>query len=490
MIRKSLFAAFSVALIFLAVMQAQDASRRIELRITDASRGYMRPLRATSERIARIQGLEEVTALGARAGIMRFALKTTLTDEQIAAALSLEIVDAKKGSLLLAPPQSAQAARAEARLAILAIADGLRKLSESPSPEYYGNSPEEARPARGGNTDQIMTALGLDMKLLDGKFYKAKDYHIENRGDGYQIFAGAKWEGLPVGSRNDYGDYDDNNAGDSVEPDPKSNFVGAKLSLGDWNSGFWWTDLHGLAFNEPAVERDVLNERDKTKLEIQNGGERMVKVLQAATRYRFEGENGKKAIDALLKGNLGTNRKLVGALKLEEDYWQRYFGLQAMTLSWFKDDAGHVRVRVRAYHSRHPLHLDGDLDCDAAAAADFDFNKMEIHWTVGPESDVGVFERRRAEIAAGQAKIRDALFALDATGLAEVRKAPLNGEALLAALKLKPEDLKGESFGAGDYTLRPQILGDIEVSAGTPVVGCESWTLLNLSDKTTIRSYK
>lgn len=489
MIRKSLVAAFSVALIFFAVMKAQDASRRLELRITDAGRGYMRPLRATSERIAKLEGFEEVTAIGVRAGIMRFSLKTALTDEQVASALGLEIVDAKMGSLLLAPAGSPQASRAEARLAILEIADGLRKQGGAAPRDYYDNS-GEARPDFGGSLEQRMKALGLDMKLLDGKFYKAKDYHIENRSGAWQIFAGAKWEGLPVGGRNDYPDYDGEDSSEAVEPDPKSNFVGAKLSTNDWNGGFWWTDINGLALNETSIERNAPSDSDRSKLEVQNGGERMVNVLHAAAKLRYEGDNAKKSLDVLPKGNLGTNRKLLNALKIEDNYWGRWFGMHSMTLSWFKDDAGHTHARVRAYHSRHPLHLDGDLDCDAAKDSDFDFNKTEIHWTVGPEADAGVFERRRVEIAAGLSRIRDALFALNAEGLAAVRKEPLNGESLLAALKLKPEDLKGEWFGAADYNARPQMLGDIEISAGTPVSGCESWNLLNLAQKTTIRSFK
>jgi hypothetical protein len=491
MIRKSLVAAFSVALIFLAVMQAQDASRRVELRITDASRGYMRPLRTTTDRIAAIAGLESVTAIGARAGVMRFALKTTLSDEQIATALALEIVDAKDGKLLLAPPQSATASRAEARLAILAIADGLRKMGDAGPSERYGNGPGgDERPGIGGNMEQNLKALGLDSKLLEGKFYKTKDYHIDGNGGGFLIYAGAKWEGVAVGVNSEYGDYSGGDASETVEPDPKSNFVGARLSISSWNSGFWWADVQGLSLNESSITRDSPSYRDKSKLEVQHGGERVVAVLQGAAKYRFEGDNAKKAIESLLKGNLGQNRKIQNALKLEEDNWEPFYGQQTLTLSWFKDDAGHTRARVRAYHSRHPLHLDGDIDCDAANAAAFDFNKLEIHWNVGPEADAGVFERRRTEIAAGQTKIRDALFALDAAGLAEVRKAPLGGEALAAALKLKVEDLKGEFFSAADYNLRPQIFGDIEVAAGSPVVGCESWTLLNLAEKTTIRSYK
>lgn len=497
MIRKSLLVAFSALVIAWVVIQAQDTSRRLELRITDANRGYMRPLRTTGERIKAVAGLEQSTTIGAKAGIMRFALKTALTDEQIAAALSLEIVDAKKGSLLLAPRNSAQAFRAEARLAIIEIADALRKRGNASPGNYayagneYGG---EERTDLSGTIEQKMRTLGLEPKMLDGKFYKIKDYHIDARGGAYHIYAGAKWEGLSAGRDYEYPDYSGGDDREASEPDLASNFVGAKLQVNDWNSGLWWTDLHGLALNESQISRDIPDARDGSKLQVQRGGERIVGFLQKAAKLRFDGENANKALDALPKGNINSNRKIAQAFRKddeeEEYYWEPYYGNQTMSLSWFKDDAGHSHARIKAYHSRHTLHLDGDIDCDAAKAVDFDFNKVEIHWTVAPETELGIFERRRAEIARGLDAIRDALFKLEDAASAEARKAPLNGDALLAALKLKAEDLKGEFFGAADYWLRPQILGDVELAAGTALAGCESWTLLNMSDKSVVRSYK
>ena len=498
MIRKSLLAAFSALVIAWVVIQAQDTSRRLELRIADANRGYMRPLRTTAERIKAIAGLEQSAAIGANAGIMRFALKTTLTDEQIATALSLEIVDAKKGSLLLAPRNSAQAFRAEARLAILEIADALRKRgSASPGNyAYAGNEYDggEERANLTGTIEQRMKTLGLDPKLLDGRFFKAKDYHIDSRGGAYLIYAGAKWEGLSVGRDYEYPDYSEGDDREASEPDLASNFVGARLQVSEWNSGLWWADLHGLTLNETQISRDIPDTRDSSKLQVQRGGERLVGFLQKAAKLRFDGENASKAHDALPKGNINSNRKIAQAFRKddeeEEYYWEPHYGNQTMSLSWFKDDAGHIHARIRAYHTRHTLHLDGDIDCDAAKAVDFDFNKVEVHWTVAPETELGIFERRRAEIARGLDAIRDALFKLDEAASAAARKAPLNGEALLAALNLKVEDLKGEFFGAADYWLRPQILGDVELAAGTAMAGCESWTLLNVTDKSVVRSYK
>jgi hypothetical protein len=496
MVRKTLFVAFSALVIAWVVIQAQDTSRRLELRIADANRGYMRPLRTTAERIKAVAGLEQSTAMGANAGIMRFSLKTTLTNEQIASALSLEIVDAKKGSLLLAPRNSAQAFRSEARLAILEIADALRKRGNA-SPGNYAYSGNEyggeERTNLTGTIEQKMKALGLDPKLLEGKFFKAKDYHIDSRGGAYLIYAGAKWEGLSVGRDYEYPDYSEGDEREASEPDLASNFVGARLQVNEWNSGLWWADLHGLALNESQISRDIPDARDSSKLQVQRGGERIVGFLQKAAKFRFEGENAGKALDALPKGNINSNRKIAQAFRKDEEeeyYWEPHYGNQTMSLSWFKDDAGHSRARIRAYHSRHTLHLDGDIDCDAAKAVDFDFNKVEVHWTVAPETELGIFERRRAEIARGLDAIGAALFKLDDAASAEARKAPLNGDGLLAALNLKAEDLKGEFFGAADYWLRPQILGDVELAAGTALAGCESWTLLNMTDKSVVRSYK
>jgi hypothetical protein len=494
MIRKSLLVAFSALVIAWVIVQAQDTSRRIELRIADANRGYMRPMRTTAERIKAIAGLEESTAIGAKAGIMRFSLKTTLTDEQIASALSLEIVDAKKGSLLLAPRQSSQAFRAEARLAILEIADALRKQGERAAGNYAysDNGYAEERTSLSGTIEQKMKALGLDAKLLDGKFFKARDYHIDARGGAYLIYAGAKWEGLSANRDYEYPDYSGGDEREASEPDFASTFVGARLQVNEWNSGLWWADLHGLALNESQISRDAPDARDGSKLQVQRGGERIVGFLQLAAKFRFEGENAGKALDALPKGNLNSNRKIAQAFRKEDEeyYWEPYYGNQTMSLSWFKDDAGHSRARIRAYHSRHTLHLDGDIDCDAAKEVDFDFNKVEVHWTVAPETELGIFERRRAEISRGLDAIRDALFALDAPSLDAARKAPINGEALLAALGMKAEALKGEFFSATDYWMRPQIMGDVELAAGTALAGCESWTLLNMSEKSAIRSNK
>lgn len=502
MIQKTLLGAFTTFVIVCAVIYAQDESRRLELRITDASRGYMRPLRTTAERIKAVPGLEQTTTLGAGSGIMRFSLKTTLTDEQIATALGLEIIDARKGALLLAPPQSPEAFKAEARLAILAITDALRKMSKNLQAEpanyiYSGNGPYEEPRAAGlsGSIEQRMRTLGLDAKLLDGRFYKAKDYHIESRGGGqWQVWAGAKWQGLSVGRNDDYPDYSEEVIEPPANPDPR--FVGAILRMDSWQSSFWWADASGLSLNGAQVNRDVEDPQDRTKLAVQTGGERLVKFLQMAAQMRFRDDFAQKTPEQLPKGNIGTSSKVQRALRGDDDenkedyYWSPYFGNHTMTLSWATDAQGHTRARIRAYPPHHVLHLDGEIDCDAAKAVNFDFNQVEVKWTVAPETDAGIFERRRGELSRGFDRIRTALFAADVTALEQLRKGALSGDALVSALKLKAEDLKGESFSAADYRLAPQILGDLELSAGSARAGCESWLLLNMTEKSTARSYK
>ncbi len=464
---------------------AQGAARSLELRLVNLSRGYLRPLRKTAERIRGLAEFESVEMLDSRAGVTRFRVKTSLADEAITKALGLKLLDSRSDRLLLAPISEDKAHLAEARLNILAICDAIRDKQAG----TRRNGWEEPKQlfSDGLALDAKLKVLGLQASSLEGKFYKLKDYHIDEQGwDGFSVWAGAKYEAIYLGRSYDY------NSEDTPEPDPKSNFVGAKLAVQAWNTGFWWVDIHGARFNSADLERSGTLGSNDGKLAVQACAERMTTLLQAAARYRFEGDTSKKNMEELLKGNF-NNWQLKQALKLEDSYWDAspYYTEGNLKLSWFKhDQTGHLHARLRAHHTQHPMHLDGDLDCIAARDSDFDWAKVQIHWTVGAESDAGVFERRRVEAAAGIQAIVAALLAMPDAAAGLAQPGCFTGAALLELAKLDAQSLKGQHYSASDYQISAQLMGDVEVRGGSTISGCDSWTLLNLASKSTIRSYK
>ena len=180
--------------------------------------------------------------LDSRAGVTRFRVKTSLADEAITKALGLKLLDSRSDKLLLAPVSEDKAHLAEARLNILAICDAIRDKQAG----TRRNGWEEPKQlfSDGLALDAKLKVLGLQASSLEGKFYKLKDYHIDEQGwDGFSVWAGAKYEAIYLGRSYDY------NSEDTPEPDPKSNFVGAKLAVQAWNTGFWWVDIHGARFN-------------------------------------------------------------------------------------------------------------------------------------------------------------------------------------------------------------------------------------------------
>lgn len=487
MIRKVLLAAFSLGLLFWAGSpgQAQAAERAIELRLVGLSQGYTRPLRATSERLGKVRGLKDVRAVSHRAGITRFTARTVLPDEEIARALGLKLLDAREGALLLAPAAASEAWRAEARLAILAIVEAIRERQQRQRRNMWDELPN-LFPSE-ATTEQALKVLGLDPRMLDGRFFKIRDYHIEEEAGWngtYKVWAGERYAPVPVGNLYDF----DFSSNQGEEPDPKARFVGAKMNLNSWSGGFWWVDIHGSALNGMEYERDA-TDPGSGKLAVQVGAERLATLLEAAARYRFKENVQKKSKDELHKGSFG-NWQLKSELGLGDDYWDcmPFYNDNAFSLSWFKhEQTGHLHARVKALYPSHALHLDGDLDVDAAKAADFNFAKVPVRWTVGAESDVNVFEQRRTELSAGLKVLRDALFALQDPPPASNA---LSGKALCAALSLAEDKLKGTHFSAADYLLLPQMLGDWEIRAGSSATGGASWTLVSFSSKTDIRSYR
>lgn len=487
MIRKVLLVAFSLGLLFWAGSrgQAQEAERAVELRLVGLSQGYTRPLRTTSERLGKVPGLREVKAISHRAGITRFTARTALSNDAIATALGLKLLDARDGALLLAPAAAGEAWRAEARLVILTIMEAIRERQHRQRRNMWDELPN-LFPSE-SSTEQALKVLGFEPRMLEGRFFKLKDYHIEEEAGWngtYKVWAGERYAPVPVGNLYDF---DFSNA-QGEEPDAKARFVGARMNLSSWGGGFWWVDFHGSALNGVEFERDATVAGSGT-LAVQAGAERIVTVLQAAARYRFKEGVDKKTKDELLRGSL-ANWQLKSELGLGEDYWDclPYYNDNAFSLSWFKhEQTGHLHARVKAFYPSHALHLDGDLDVDAAKASDFNVEKVPVRWTVGAEKDANVFEQRRVELAAGLKVLRDALFALPAPPPAA---SALSGQALCAALSLAEDKLKGAHFSAADYLLLPQMLGDWEIRAGSSATGGSSWTLVSFTSKTDIRSYR
>jgi hypothetical protein len=133
---RSLAALFAALIVSSAVcaQEAPPATRTLELHIHALSRGYMRPMRATTERIAAVEGLADTVALGFGGDVLRYRVTTPLGDDAIAAALGLQKMGLVGNKLLLAAdPKSPRAMRAEARLVILEIA---RMINLRPKPQW------------------------------------------------------------------------------------------------------------------------------------------------------------------------------------------------------------------------------------------------------------------------------------------------------------------------------------------------------------------
>jgi hypothetical protein len=497
MFRKHLLALSlaAIALPFFVTKAQADESRTIELRLVALSRGYMQPMKATAERIKALPGMTSVEMLGFGGDMARYKVTTTLSDEGLAKALQLKLVGAAKDTVTLAADVSPRARHAEARGPLMDIA---LKIMAEPKPSWRGDS--EALFKSDASLKDKMARLGLPYEALQGVTYTASDYHIdelwEGSGGEYRIWAGDEWEGIYVPSNDWYYDDSENNGQPTKEPDPNSRFVGIRVYRSSWQNSLTWVDQEGLLLTGFAGERDDTDREGV--LCVQRGADWMGKILSAIGGFRVR--NPKAGVGELPQGRGWNIFSLLSDDEEDNTDIQRWdvpqYDLQAMRLNW-RDDDGHLIAVLTAHHNFHPFYLEGELDTqtvlDAHAKLTTDQRKKvrrpdlgeALKWIVGAETDVGVFQRRRDEARSNSTKILEALGKAMKTHDVDALCGKLDDAELLKRLGI---ELKPGEFKPGDYAIRRQMLGDVEISVGTALTGGRLWMLANPAEGKTIRS--
>lgn len=475
--------------------QAQDAeASRIELHITASSRGYVRPLRATAERLSRIDGLSDVRMLGFAGDTMRFEVTTALTPGQIAAGTRGELISHRDGVVTLAPVKSMRAQRAEARSVIMRIALELLKL---PKPTW---GKETAAYFTGADTTaQRLTRLGLNPRIAEGHFYKLRDYKIVEEWTGtegtYRIFVGNEWREIYV-PNDDY--WGPTRGDDAEEPDPDSAYVGARVYRSTWNNSFNWADPEGLSMSGDAGKRSDTD--GNGELYVRQGADWMLEILQAAAAYRVRNPDTNRA-------GLPAGEGWTLLARLDEqgnlDRWGRgYYSSQSFRMEW-EDRDGRLIANLKAHHESHPFYLEAELDSEVvledyrqrAEDEGADFSELQraelgeaVTWIVEAEEGVEVFQRRRVQAGEVMEKIAASLKVASNDHELDALCGRLDDVELAERLGVTVDT--DSEFTPGDFVIRRQMFGDVEISVGDARTGGRYWTLVNAAGGEVIRSVK
>jgi hypothetical protein len=497
MFRKHLIAIFAAALalpLFVTPASAEEA-RTIELRLVALSRGYMQPMKLTADRIKEVPGINGAEMLGFGGDMARFKVSTTLDNDALAAALQLKLVGAAGDSVTLAADVSARAKHAEARGPLMDMA---LKIMAEPKPSWRGDG--EALFKSDASLKDKMERLNLSYETLNGVTYKAKDYHIDESWEGsggeYRIWAGDEWEGIFVPSNDWYYDPTESSGQPVKAPDPNSRFVGIRVYRSSWQNSLTWVDQEGLLLTGFEAERDDTDREGE--LCVQRGAEWMQKIMSAIGGYRVR--NPKADMGDLPQGRGWNIFTLFNDDKEDNTDIQRWdvpqYDLQAMRLGW-RDDDGRWIATLTAHHSFHPFYLEVELDTQTVLDAHAKLTNEQrkearrpelgdaLKWIVGAEADVSVFQRRRDEARDNSARILEALRKAMTTHGLDALCGKLDDAELLKRLGI---ELKAGEFEPGDYAIRRQMLGDVEISVGTARTGGRLWMLANAAEGRTIRS--
>ncbi len=475
----------------LGVWRAQDQpepakSRSLELHLHALSRGYVRPLRATTDRVAAVAGIEKVQALGFGGDVLRFSIVTTLTDDAIASALGLKKIGANDGRVLLAASATDERVRrAEARAVLLDIAQA---ITTHPAPDW--RRPSKALLGEAHTMAEQFRVLGLDAKLTEGVFYKAADYHIEEDHDRYnatyRLWAGKQW--LPVVNNDDWGWSGEEE--ETARP-IDARFVGLAINRSAWNESSSWVDSDGARLNTFEGDRSATDASGKLK--VQDGANWLKQLAARAVAVRLR-------TPKVTKKDLPAGRGWGLFSRLNAENLQRWnndpYSTNIVKMTWEVRAADqHFVARISAFYEGHPFYLEGEVDADAVLAdykqkgiGTSDVTEADLgdqfKWIIGPEAGPEVFQERRKEAAT----------AMDALLLA-LGKLPADKPISGYLGKLAPNQaaelgvaLQGKHFGPGDFVVTQQAFGDIEVSVGTPMTGGRWWLLGNLSTGKAIRS--
>lgn len=466
----------------------QQTARVVELRVVALSRGYMRPLRTTAERIAKVEGIESCRMVGYAGDTARFSVSTRLENEKLAAALQLNILGSGTGFVTLGVGDDDRARRAEARGVLMQIA---LAISELPKPGAEG----EDGPlfATEDSLSEKMERLGLDPGLLNGTHYTPEDYHIEEMWDfdegEYRIWAGDSFE---IARDPDEGYWDDEDTGRMPASDPR--FVGVRVYRSAWSNSMRWLDTEGLRLEGYAGSRSETDSNGK--LYVQQGASWMRDVASAAVaRYV---NNPKQSIASLPQG--GGWGILDSLEDRELERWDmNHYDVYTLRMNW-RDEDDRRYATLTAHHDAHPFYLKLEVDASAvltdyqARAVEQGINLKELQrvelgdaltWIFGPESSVEVFREREREAADNFRLIREALK--QAAGKHPLHElcGRLDDEGLRTRLGA---ELTFERFRAEDYRISPQMLGDVELTVGTDLTGGRHWALVNAAGGNVIRS--
>lgn len=494
--RLTLLALAALALpLFHAPADAQEQKREIELRLVALSRGYARPLVGTVARLRGVAGIDAVEALGAGGDAMRFKVTTSLDDQALADALKLKVQGSAPGALTLAAVDDARSRHAEARGTVMQIA---LAIMAQPKPSWGRDSKPlfEGAPS----LKQKLEKLGLKPALLQGNLYQPDDYHIDEEWEGsggeYRIWAGDEWEGVYVPSDDWYFSDDPEDTKDKpVKPD--SRFVGIRVYRSPWSSSLSWVDMEGLQLSGFESSRDDTN--GEGELYIKEGAEWLHNILRALAALRVREPDRK--LDRLPQGRgwmiiseLGGDDEEAGLQR-----WDlRHFDIQDFRLSW-RDEDGRLIANLKVHHPAHPFYLEAEVDTNQVIdACKKTMNKEELSqlkraelgdaltWIVAAEESVEVFQRRRNEAAANFERIREALKKASAKHALDQLCGSLDDAGLAGRLGIElPKD---GAFAPAEYQIRPQMLGDVEISVGTPRSGGRYWVLANAASGEVIRS--
>jgi hypothetical protein len=441
-------------------------------------------MRATTERIAAVEGLADTVALGFGGDVLRYRVTTPLGDDAIAAALGLQKMGLVGSKLLLAAdPKSPRAMRAEARLVILEIA---RMINLRPKPQW--RSAHKPIFEGADTTQKKLQLLGLDPEMLSGVNYKPADYKVLEEGDrynaNYKIFAGKDWTPAP-GVDNDSESVafiidEDGERTDRAPPKAEERWVGMLVTRNAWSESTIWADAEGARME--SFDGDRSETDSNGKLRVQEGADWLRDILKHAVARRLN-----KPSPPVRELPAGKGWQLFN--KLDADNLRRWndpYGIHNLELSWSRRASDkHYIAKLVAYHAGHAFYLEAEVDADVVYGVykekGEDLAKLTevelgdaLKWIVGPESGPEVFAERRAEARAAM----DAMFA-SMGKLPAVERAAVGTGAVSEKAFLDLGCAPGKHFKPGDYSIRSQALGDVEISAGTPVTGGRWWILGN-----------
>jgi hypothetical protein len=346
-----------------------------------------------------------------------------------------------------------------------------------------------------------MEVLGLSYAALEGGLYTQKDYHIDERWEGsggeYRLWAGDKWEGIYVPSDDWY--YPDSEDGEKpAKPDPESRFVGLRIYRGSWQNSMTWVDQDGLLLTGFAGRRD---ETDASgELSVKRGAEWMTNILKAVAGYKVR--NPKSKTSELPQGR---GWSILSNLRDEDnennnqdiERWDiQNYEVQCINLEWREDDGRQIAI-LTAHHDFHPFYLAAELDLqpivEAHAKLDAKARKAirrpdidsGLTWIAGAEDSLEVFERRRVEARTQCTALFEAIRKAAAAHSLDALTGRLDDPELIKRLGI---EFKPVEFKAGDYEIRRQMLGDVEICVGSPRTGGRMWLLANVAEGKIIRS--